>query len=555
MKTLELEIQQVDPKAWLGRHAAETDYRQLVTEPTLILEAGTRRPLIYYGTYGLADPQALAERLEQLKFGQINRTGGVVTETVQVGAVPRVTIRRDFCTKAKMARENPALHDQLAAEAGRVAEQYAKIYPELHDQHARQTREHVQPEYQLPGGIFTSGVINRNSPIQYHLDRGNYPDVWSGMIVLKRDCGGGYLSVPQLGLGFQLADNTVFFFDGQSLIHGVTPIGLRSARSYRYSIVFYSLKAMWRCQTEEQELARIKSVRTERERRRAGFVQGPTGAPNFPVFVVSRGRAGVASTPKLLEQSQVPYALWVEPQEVQAYREAYPKCVQVLALPESGRGIAYSRQQLLQFCRKKKFGKYWQLDDNLLGFFTVKGGRQAETTASEVLRGVEREGAGPRVALAGPEYRQYAWDPKGGTVRNTRVYCCTLTRTDTGIDYREALAGKEDVDFVIQHLVAGWETLLTKTLSMGKVAMGKNRQGGLTEYYRTGGHSKVARKLHEAWPDLTKVVDKGQAGLDVRVDWRRFKQGKERTNDGKEPQKKGKSRNRGPAGGKGAAGG
>ena len=55
-------------------------------------------------------------------------------------------------------------------------------------------------------------------------------------------------------------------FDGQGIMHGVTPITYESPLSYRYSIVYYSLKQMWKCLTIDEELVRIRNKKTQREK-------------------------------------------------------------------------------------------------------------------------------------------------------------------------------------------------------------------------------------------------------------------------------------------------
>ncbi len=57
-------------------------------------------------------------------------------------------------------------------------------------------------------------------------------------------------------------------FDGQSILHGVTPINKVSPKGYRFSIVYYTLKRMWQCLEVDEELVRVRQKKTERERTR-----------------------------------------------------------------------------------------------------------------------------------------------------------------------------------------------------------------------------------------------------------------------------------------------
>jgi hypothetical protein len=54
-------------------------------------------------------------------------------------------------------------------------------------------------------------------------------------------------------------------FDGQELLHGVTPIKQLSEHARRYTIVFYSLVGMWSCLPLDEELADARNARWESE--------------------------------------------------------------------------------------------------------------------------------------------------------------------------------------------------------------------------------------------------------------------------------------------------
>lgn len=75
--------------------------------------------------------------------------------------------------------------------------------------------------------------------------------------------------MPEYNACFELKDNSLLMFDGQSLIHGVTPIRRKTRDAHRFSIVFYSMQQMWNCLTPEEEIKRYRKVRSEREYKRA----------------------------------------------------------------------------------------------------------------------------------------------------------------------------------------------------------------------------------------------------------------------------------------------
>ena len=94
------------------------------------------------------------------------------------------------------------------------------------------------------------------------------------MVAWRYKCVGGHLAIPEYNIGLEIADNSVLFFDGQKIMHGVTPIKYLSPKAYRYSLVFYTLKQMWKCQPFNKEFARIKQVKSDREIRRYQRLEG-----------------------------------------------------------------------------------------------------------------------------------------------------------------------------------------------------------------------------------------------------------------------------------------
>ena len=93
------------------------------------------------------------------------------------------------------------------------------------------------------------------------------------MVVFKHKVKGGHLSMPEYNVKFECADNTAMMFDGQEILHGVTPIKKESEHSRRYSIVYYSLQQIWNCLPLDEELARMRNKKYEVARNRYTDIQ------------------------------------------------------------------------------------------------------------------------------------------------------------------------------------------------------------------------------------------------------------------------------------------
>ena len=241
-----------------------------VDEPTTVFEEGSDAPKIVYCKIGERLPE-LVQALETINYERNFRTGGLPTNSRIFGYAPRSTLRKDFCSTTSLASQYPSEHAAICGGA-RIADKYYQQWaPGLHQEHSATTKEKVLPEWHIEESVFTSGIVNKNNPLRYHFDTGNFKNVWSAMMVFKKDVEGGGLNVPEYDLHFTLDDHTLLMFDGQGLLHGVTPFTLLKPSGYRYSIVYYSLRQMWNCLPPEQELDRIRKIKTAREHKRAGI--------------------------------------------------------------------------------------------------------------------------------------------------------------------------------------------------------------------------------------------------------------------------------------------
>lgn len=265
MKTIQANKIDIDLKDYKMRSAKEGDYHTLITESTLVYEGDTL--MIGYVELDL-DCSEIVDTLQRIKYDKNFRSNGLPTTSRIFGFSPRLPLRKDYCTATSLAKEAPRDHAVITDYAAKVAQYYREMNPDLYAKHQADTTEHVVGDYKVKDSPFTSGIINKNNPLKYHFDTGNFRDVWSCMLVFKRDITGGFLALPQYGLGFELKHNSLFMFDGQSLLHGVTPIKKNSPRSFRYSIVYYSLREMWNCLPITDELLRIQQKRIEREEKR-----------------------------------------------------------------------------------------------------------------------------------------------------------------------------------------------------------------------------------------------------------------------------------------------
>lgn len=270
MNTIDITRREVDFAQYVRRSALESDYSTLITEDTLVTENGVPRIL-----YAKLDPELtkyIRQACKNIRYDVSTRTSGLKTTSRIFGYNPRNEIRKNFCSTTSMANEHPAEHAVICEFGKHLTELYATYFPQIYAIHDAVVNERVRDGWRIEKTPFTSGIVNKNNPLKYHFDAGNIKDVLSNMVVFKRKVGGGYLSCPEFDLGFEVADNTVILFDGQNILHGVTPIKKYAADFYRYSVVYYTLQKMWSCLPIDEEIARARNVRVQREKKRVAGV-------------------------------------------------------------------------------------------------------------------------------------------------------------------------------------------------------------------------------------------------------------------------------------------
>lgn len=265
MKEIEITPIDIDLKQYVKRSALESDYETLIKDDCIV-HTPDKGSILYKKLDW--DFGQMENALRGIKYQKTERTGGLKTTSRVFGYQPRIALRRDYCTATSLALQEKEKNETVCNYGKRIIPIYKDFFPHVFEKHEQEVEERILPEWKIEGSPFTSGIINENNPLKYHFDSGNFKRVCSCMLVFKTDIDGGYLAVPELNVGFELVNHSLLIFDGQSLLHGVTPIRKLTPRAKRYTVVYYSLEQMWKCEPLSEELARIRAVKTQRERKR-----------------------------------------------------------------------------------------------------------------------------------------------------------------------------------------------------------------------------------------------------------------------------------------------
>ena len=204
--------------------------------------------------------------LTRIPRGKVVRSrGGESSSTVIGFLAPNAMLSRRSRGIAAAAVTFPNEHKVLMGLSQWCADEMAKVLPTETAAH-QNVISNIQPGWRIPGGLWTSGIINFTSPYVYHRDRNNIPGSWSAMPIIRRNATGGYLHLPEFEIDgkpavFACDDGDAIFFDGQEVMHGVTPIEV-TGDGYRISTVFYAVKKMQGGNAPEQELHDVRKRRT-----------------------------------------------------------------------------------------------------------------------------------------------------------------------------------------------------------------------------------------------------------------------------------------------------
>lgn len=271
MQVLTLRKIQLNDRELRRAFAEEKDCDRIVEGAFTLIDADTQEVVaVNMPIDDVSSAESLRNALLKLKNWTVASRGSGLKTTAKVfGYQPRNPIRqRPFCHRGVLAKEQPEVHNELCRFSMTAERIFEHANPKAYAAQRQETFTKVKPEWRMHNTMYTSGIANNNNALGYHRDRGNFEDYWSAMAVFRKDIDGGNLIVKDYGIKIRFSDSYIFFFNGQKWWHGVTPIKKLSPSAYRFTVVYYALREMWKCMTMADELAHAVKLRQEIELRR-----------------------------------------------------------------------------------------------------------------------------------------------------------------------------------------------------------------------------------------------------------------------------------------------
>ncbi len=249
--------------------------------------------------------------------------------------------------------------------------------------------------------------------------------------------------------------------------------------------------------------------------------------PEYPIYIVSKGRWKARLTSKALERMGVPYHIVIEPQEYESYVSVIDR-YKILVLPFSNleQGSIPARNWIWEHSIEQGSKYHWILDDNIYYFSRLHKNRKLKVLNGAPFKVIEDfVKRYTNIALSGMQYfmfaRQKAQLPP--FVLNTRIYSCILIKN--GIPYRWRGQYNEDTDLSLRALKDGWCTALFYAFLARKQKTMTAKGGNTDELYQDDGRLKIAQSLQQQHPDVVKITRKW-GRWQHQVDYRPFKKNK-----------------------------
>lgn len=262
--------------------------------------------------------------------------------------------------------------------------------------------------------------------------------------------------------------------------------------------------------------------------------------PQFPLYIVSKGRADSRLTSRALEKINVPYYIVIEQQEFELYSAVIdPKKILILdkqyqrdydtfdKLGDSkSKGPGAARNFVWDHSLKNGFPWHWVMDDNIRHFSRLNQNLKVAISDGTIFRCMEDFCLRyTNIAMAGPNYEMFA--PRKiiqpPFVANTRIYSCNLIRNDTPFRWRGRY--NEDTDLSLRMLKAGWCTIQFNAFLQLKTTTQLIKGGNTEAFYSKEGTLPKSRMQVAMHPDVSKLTFKFNR-WHHHVDYRPFRKNK-----------------------------
>jgi len=247
--------------------------------------------------------------------------------------------------------------------------------------------------------------------------------------------------------------------------------------------------------------------------------------PNYPVYIISKGRHDSMFTSRSLARMKVPHYIIIEPQDEEDYEKALDnfnirKYVTLLIAPFSNHGDGPGRARNWAWDHSISIGakKHWVLDDNISDFYRLHQNERIRVESGAIFRAAEDFiDRFENVPISGFQYRFFIPSNSKNPpyVINTRIYSCLLI--DNNCKHRWRGRYNEDTDICLRVLKDGDCTIQFNAFLQGKAATQTVSGGNTAEFYHVEGEVDKS-KWRDGQLNSTGTINKSQMLVDMHPD-------------------------------------
>jgi len=256
-------------------HAPSPNPSSLVIDgPATIIDADTDEVVCVHWTGAAELASRLGRQLSDVQWHdpvnkKINNSGrlsGLRVEHRVFGFTPPAPMRKRYgCSRSTFNVDYPEAMETISDFCVLAEWVFRTFAPDVHERTGAAVREAIPNAWRMAGTLWTSGIINHTASLPYHKDSANVPESWSAMLGVRHRMGGGLLHLADYDLYLAIPHGSISIFDGQSVLHGVTPMQPLGPNAHRYTAVTYAKSIMKCCGDPANELKRAALAATKAE--------------------------------------------------------------------------------------------------------------------------------------------------------------------------------------------------------------------------------------------------------------------------------------------------
>lgn len=194
---------------------------------------------------------------------QARMSGMAVAHQTFGFSAPAPLRRRYACSRCRFDFKHPEIAALIYEYVETAERRFRQHAPEAYAHTAEAVMGAIKPAWLIQGTPWTSGIINNTAALPYHMDSGNIQGSWSAMLSARNDIDGGYLHLVDYGVYLAVPHGSISIFDGQSVLHGVTPFQISGGDPYRFTLVCYAKQGMRVCAADPKDEAKRASLHAQ----------------------------------------------------------------------------------------------------------------------------------------------------------------------------------------------------------------------------------------------------------------------------------------------------